>query len=201
MISSCALCIHEILIYNALISTGQDSLAQTDPSRGSTFLPSGPDSHLCTVDTPTSRETKQSWWFLSTWILLNVRRGSNKERNVALMSEGIIPIHFPSFHLEGFLYIFQRCFHCGCNPLCWFWREFRAAYYVQPRLCMHRLQPYLISKCSHVEEMWVNCLYYPRHAWRDLGLHSPSLNTKHHDALHEAQSRLNFSFKFKPKYN
>lgn len=38
MISSSALYIHEILIYNTLIVTQQGSLARTDQSRGSTFL-------------------------------------------------------------------------------------------------------------------------------------------------------------------
>lgn len=95
MISSCALYIHEILIYNTLIGTQQGSLARTDQSCGSPFRLPGLDAHLCTFDTTIAGETKQSWWLLSTWILLSWGRGSNKERNVALTSEGIIPMHFP----------------------------------------------------------------------------------------------------------
>lgn len=54
MISSCALYIHEILIYNTLIGTQQGSLAQTDQSGGWLFLLPGLDAHLCTFDTKQS---------------------------------------------------------------------------------------------------------------------------------------------------
>lgn len=47
------------------------SSAQTDQSGGSPFLLPGLDAHLCIFDTSTAGETKQSWWLLSTWILLS----------------------------------------------------------------------------------------------------------------------------------
>ena len=95
MISSCALYIHEILIYNTLIGIQQGSLAQADQSWGSAVLLPSLDAHLCTFDTTTAGETEQSWWLLSTWIRLSWGGGSNKERNVVRTSEGIIPMHFP----------------------------------------------------------------------------------------------------------
>lgn len=94
-----ALYIHEILIYNALISTRQGSLAKADQSYSSSSLPPRALmlTFVCLTQLPQAKQSKAQW-SLSTWIPLSWgwRRGgcSNKERNVTLMSEGIIAIHF-----------------------------------------------------------------------------------------------------------